>query len=134
MDLALRGKAALLVGASRGIGGAAALAMAKEGCAVAVIARGREGAEARAAECLQAGAPRALGIGADATDSESLRAAVDAAARDLGGLDIVVTLVGGSAPGKFTELDAASWRSAFDRNLFAAVNASRFALPHLLAK
>ena len=133
MDLELRGKAALLVGASRGIGGAAAVALAQEGCSVAVIARGAEGARERARLCSEAGAPKAVGLGADATDADQLRAAVDAAVRDLGRLDVLVTLVGGSQPGGFADSDDAAFRSAFDRNFFAAVRASQLALPHLLA-
>ena len=133
MDLGLKGKAALLVGASRGIGGATAVALAREGCAVAILARGQAGAEERARECLEAGAPAAIGIAADATHPEQLRTALDAALRHLGQLDVLVTLVGGSSPGGFAELDQAAWQSAFDRNLFAAVRISQLALPHLLA-
>src|SRR5438045_317182 len=107
MDLGLRGKTALLVGASRGIGGATAVALAREGCGVAVMARGQAGADERAAECLKAGAPAAVGLSADATKADQLRAAVDAALRHLGQLDILVTLVGGSSPGGFAEVDHA---------------------------
>jgi 3-oxoacyl-[acyl-carrier protein] reductase len=133
MDLQLSGRAALLIGASRGIGGAAAVALAREECAVAVVARGREGAEERARLCREAGAPKAIGIGADATDADQLRAAVDAAARDLGRLDALVTLVGGSTPGGFADLDEQAWLAVFERNLFSALRASKLALPHLLA-
>jgi 3-oxoacyl-[acyl-carrier protein] reductase len=132
MDLMLGHKAALLVGASRGIGGAAALSLAREGCSVAIVARGKDGAE-QAKLCREAGAPKAVAIAADATDAQALRAAVDAAARDLGRLDALVTLVGGSAPGGIAELDDAGWRSAFERNYFAPLAAARFALPHMLA-
>jgi 3-oxoacyl-[acyl-carrier protein] reductase len=133
MDLHLGGRRALLVGASRGIGGAAALSLAREGCAVAVVARGRADVDERVRLCLEAGAPRAAGIAADATDARALEAAVEAAARDLGGLDALVTLVGGSAPGTFADTDEAGWKAAFERNFVSAVNAARFALPHLLA-
>ena len=132
MDLGLRGKAALLVGATRGIGGAAALALAREGCAVAVIGRSRHGVEEQVRLCEEAGAPRAVGITADAVDGPQLRAAVNTAAATLGRLDILVTLVGGSAPGTFDELSYAGWQNAFQRNLWSAVRASKYALPKLL--
>lgn len=133
MDLGLSGKVALLVGAGRGLGGAAAAALAREGCRVAVVARTRQDVEARAAECRAAGAPEALAIAADATDAGQLEGAVEACVRDLGGLDILVTLVGGSQPGGTAELAAADWETAFGRNLWPAVRASRAALPHLVA-
>lgn len=133
MDLGLSGRAALLVGASRGIGGAAAMALAADGCSVAIVARGREGAEERAEACRKAGAPKAIGIGADATDAEQLRKAVAEAVRELRQIDALVTLVGGSSPGGFTDTDEATWKAAFERNFFAALRASQLALPHLLA-
>jgi 3-oxoacyl-[acyl-carrier protein] reductase len=131
MNLHLAGKAALLVGAGRGIGGAAAVALAGEGCSVAVVARTPESVEHRAQLCTAAGAPRALGIAADATDPAQLEAAVAQAADALGGLDILVTLVGGSQPGGTADIDDAGWNQAFARNLWPAVRASRHALPHL---
>ncbi len=128
MDLGLRGKSALLIGAGRGIGGAAALALAREGCSVAVVARTRETVEDRAAQCRKAGAPKSVGIAADATDPAQLERAVERAAEALGGLDILITLVGGSAPGGTADAD---WSAAWDHNFWPAVRASRFALPLL---
>lgn len=132
MDLQLSGKAALLVGAGRGIGGAAALELSREGCAVAVVARTPQAVEERARLCRGAGAPRAVGIAADATSPQDLARAVERAAGELGRLDLLVTLVGGSQPGGTAELDDAGWEAAFARNLWPAVRASRLALPHLL--
>lgn len=128
MDLGLSGKAALLIGAGRGIGGAAAVTLAREGCSVVVVARSREMVEAKAQECLQAGAPRALGIAADATEASQLERAVQGAAAALNGLDILITLVGGSGPGGTADAD---WSAAWDRNFWPAVRASRLALPFL---
>jgi 3-oxoacyl-[acyl-carrier protein] reductase len=133
MDLGLSGKSALLIGAGRGLGGAAALAMAREGCKVALVARTRADVEARAADCKALGAPQALAIVADATDPASLRRSVDITAMEFGSLDILVTLVGGSQPGGTAELTGADWEAAYDRNLWPAVRASRYALPHLIA-
>ena len=132
MDLRLAGKAALLVGAGRGIGGAAAVALAREGCSVAVVARTAAAVQERARLCLAAGAPKAIGIAADATSPEQLKAAVARAAAELSGIDILVTLVGGGQPGGTADTDDAGWESAFARNLWPAVRASRLALPHLI--
>ena len=132
MDLGLAGKAVLLVGAGRGLGGAAALAMAREGAQVAVVSRTRADVEARAAECRVAGAPKALAIAADAMDPAMLKGAIDSTVKELGGLDVLVTLVGGSMPGGTAELTGADWETAYEKNLWPAVRASRYALPHLI--
>jgi len=127
MDLELTEKCVLLIGAGRGLGGAAALAIAREGARVAVVARTRADVEARASECEAAGARKALAIAADATDAAQLDTAIEESASKLGGLDAVVTLVGGSQPGGTAELSDADWRSAYDRNLWPAIRASRSA-------
>ena len=132
MDLGLAGRRALLVGAGRGLGAASARALARERCSVALVARTRASVEERAAECHKDGAPKAVAIAADATVPEEIARAVQTAARELGGLDILVTLVGGSAPGG-TGMDDAGWTSALDRNLWPAIRAAREALPLLEA-
>ena len=133
MDLGLAGKSVLLVGAGRGLGAAAALAIAKEGACIAVMARTKAAVEERAAECRKAGAKKALAIAADATDPPQLKQAVDTTAAEFGSLDVLVTLVGGSQPGGTAELTGADWEAAYDRNLWPSVRASRYALPHLIA-
>jgi len=131
MDLELKSKAALLVGAGRGIGGASAIALSREGCKVALVARSADDLAARVHECLAAGAPEAHAIVADVTDKDQLEGAIERAAHTMGGLDILVTLVGGSQPGGAADTDDAGWDGAFAKNLWPAVRASRLALPHL---
>ena len=131
MDLGLEGKCILLIGAGRGLGGAAAVAIARERAQVAVVARTRADVEARARECDAAGAQKALAILADATDGAQLDAAIEQTAAQLGGIDALVTLIGGSQPGGTADLSDADWRSVYDRNLWPAIRASRSALPHL---
>src|SRR5260370_42094458 len=133
MDLGLAGKSALLIGAGRGLGGAAALAMASEGCKLALVARTRSDVEARAAACKAAGAGGALAIAADATDPAQLESAVETAAHEFGGLDVLVTLVGGSQPGGTAELSDADWQAAYHRNLWPAGRASRIPIHHLIS-
>jgi 3-oxoacyl-[acyl-carrier protein] reductase len=133
MDLGLAGKSALLIGAGRGLGAAAALAIAREGAKVAVVSRTKADVEARAIECTQAGAEKALAIVGDATDPVHLKHAIESTALEFGSLDILVTLVGGSTPGGTAELSGAEWEAAYERNLWPAVRASRYALQHLIA-
>src|SRR5438309_7456503 len=99
MDLLLDGWRALLLGAGRGLGGAAALALSGEHVSVALVARTRETVEECARLCRGAGAPKAVAIAADATVPAEVERAIQQAAAELGGLDILVTLVGGSQPG-----------------------------------
>jgi len=132
MDLQLEGSRALLLGGGRGLGGAAALALSEEQASVALVARTRKAVEERARLCREAGAPKAVAIAADATVAAELERAIREAASALGGLDILVTLVGGSQPGG-TELDDAGWDAALQRNLWPAVRATRLALPMLEA-
>ncbi|MFN2549241.1 MAG: SDR family NAD(P)-dependent oxidoreductase [Myxococcales bacterium] len=133
MDLQLAGRSVLLIGAGRGLGGAAAVALAREKAKVAVVARTAAAVEAKASECLKAGAEKTIGIAADATDPASLKKAIEATAAEFGGLDALVTLVGGSQPGGTAELSGADWEAAYERNLWPAIRASRYALPHLIA-
>jgi 3-oxoacyl-[acyl-carrier protein] reductase len=133
MDLGLKEKSVLLVGAGRGLGAAAAVSLSREHARVALVARTRPDVEARAKECEAAGADRTLAIAADATDPAQLDAAIEQTVSRFGGLDALVTLVGGSQPGGTAELTDAQWKSAYDRNLWPAIRATRTALPHLEA-
>jgi 3-oxoacyl-[acyl-carrier protein] reductase len=133
MDLGLAGKSVLLIGAGRGLGGAAAVAVSREKAKVAVVARTATAVEAKADECLKAGAEKALGIVADATDPASLKKAIETTAAEFGALDGLVTLVGGSQAGGTAELSGADWETAYERNLWPAIRASRYALTHLIA-
>lgn len=133
MDLGLRGRNVLLLGAGRGLGAAAAVAIAREGGRLALVARTAADVQARAAECAASGAEKAVAIAANASDPEALKVGVERAAQELGGLDAMVTLVGGSQPGGTAELSEEEWQGAYARNFWSAVRASRFALPHLVA-
>lgn len=132
MDLGLGGKSALLIGAGRGLGAAAALALAREGCKVAVVARTQETVERRAAACREAGAPVALAFSADACDPAALATVIERTARELGSIDILVNLVGGSQPGG-SDAAPEMWQQAMERNLWPAVRATQLALPYLTA-
>jgi 3-oxoacyl-[acyl-carrier protein] reductase len=128
MDLQLAGKRALLLGAGRGLGGAAALSLAREGARVALVARTQADVEARAQACREAGAQQAHAFAADATDPAQLDEVFARATRALGGLDVLVMLVGGSAPGGTPDAD---FQAAFARNFWPALRASQLAVPRM---
>ena len=128
MDLKLEGKAALITGSSRGIGRAIAASLAREGVRVCVSARGAEALEQTAAELRAAGAQVATFVG-DVATPEGATAAVDAAARAFGTLDILVNNVGGSGgAGSFDQATAPQWKDVMDRNLMSAVWCSQRAV------
>jgi NAD(P)-dependent dehydrogenase (short-subunit alcohol dehydrogenase family) len=127
MDLGLSGKRALVTGGSMGIGKAVALALAAEGCRVAIAARGRE-ALAQAAKEIGADA---LTVPADCTQPEDIRRMVQEVVARFGGLDILVSSVGAAKSGRFLELSDDDWRESLELKLFGIVRTCREALPHM---
>ena len=83
MDLELKGKKALITGGSRGLGRAAALALAGEGCDIAIVARTQETLDQTAAELRETGV-RVMPIKADVTDPDDIRRMVAEGSAGLG--------------------------------------------------
>lgn len=127
MDLELEGKAAIVTGASRGIGRAIALTLAREGCDVALAAR-TEATLMEAEREVAATGVRATAIVADVTAADDVERMVRDAAARLGRIDILVNNAGGS----FSD-DEDGWRDAFAANIGAAVRCTRAAVPHMRA-
>jgi 3-oxoacyl-[acyl-carrier protein] reductase len=130
MDLGLRGKNAAITGSSQGIGYAIATALAKEGCNVALSARGEQRLRA-AVKDMQALGVTAAGIVADLATEEGCKRFVDGAVRELGGIDILVNNVGGMIPGTLDSLSSEQWEKVLSVNLMAAVYTTKYALPHV---
>ncbi len=125
MDLELRGKVALVTGASRGIGRAIALALAAECCDVALVARGEDRLREAEAEVSVAGV-RTAAIPGDVTVAYDVARMVRECVERLGRLDILVNNAGGSFPD-----EDAGWENAFRANVESAVRATREAVPHI---
>ena len=122
MDLQLTGRKALITGASRGIGRAIAIELAREGCDLALCARGAEPLEALAKELGGTVYTQAV----DVSDEQAVAGFVDAAAEELSGLDIVVSNV---SAGGLKGPD--QWRLSFEADLMAFVRMVEAAVPHL---
>ena len=133
MDLGLRGKVALITGGSRGIGRMTALRLAEEGCDVAICARNAAGVE-RTLEELRVFGGRVHGSAADVTAAGEVERFVQESAAALGGVDLLVANVGGSAGGELLDSTPEDWLRTFDLNLFHAVRAIRAAVPHMQAR
>ncbi len=131
MDLHLKGLRALVTGASRGLGYAVALGLAREGAALALNSRDPEKLSAAARTLAQGTGAQVIAAPGDLTDPLVPEKLVAQAVAALGGLDLLVTNAGGPPPGRFETFDDAAWQRAIDLSLMAHVRLIRAALPHL---
>ncbi|MFP4056394.1 MAG: SDR family NAD(P)-dependent oxidoreductase [Candidatus Brocadiia bacterium] len=117
--MALEGKVALVTGGGRGIGRAIALALAREGAAVAVTARSADQLDHTAQLLREAGSP-ALAVPADVAQPDQVRRMADQVARELGPVDILVNNAGMARFAPVLEAKAEDWRRMFEVNLLGA--------------
>jgi 3-oxoacyl-[acyl-carrier protein] reductase len=120
VDLGLKGKVALVAGASRGIGRATALSLAREGCSLALTARGPDGLEQVAEEARSTGA-EVLTVTCDVTITADAERFVSDAASRFGRVDALVTSVHFSAPG----FEDSAWQQSLDTLFLPAVRLAR---------
>ena len=113
MDLQLKGKTALILGGSKGLGRGVADALATEGVAVAIVARGQEALDRAVSEIASRGA-KAVGFAADLADWPSLEAAANAARKQLGPIDILLNNSGGPPPSGVVGVSAEIWEKQFN--------------------
>jgi len=126
MDLGLKGRRAVILGGTRGIGRAIAETLAGEGADVAVCARNADQV-AETTEALREMGVNATGGAVDITDGEALKSWIGSVAGTLGGIDILISNAGAMAQGN----GPASWQKNFDLDILGAVNAFDAAEPHL---
>jgi 3-oxoacyl-[acyl-carrier protein] reductase len=126
MDLGLKGRKALVTGASKGLGFGCAQALAAEGSQVFVVSRDEERIS-KAAEKLGA----AGYLAADVARGEDCERVVAAAADKLGGLDILVANAGGPPPGTFMSTEIDDWETGWNLSLMSVIRLVKHALPHL---
>jgi 3-oxoacyl-[acyl-carrier protein] reductase len=120
MDLGLKGKWALVGGASKGLGLGCAQSLAREGVNVVIVARGADALQAAATELRQLGTT-ILAVAVDIT-TESGREAIWSVAGGPGkNFDIVVTNAGGPPPGDFRTWDREAWIKAVDANMLTPI-------------
>jgi len=131
MDLNVRDRVAAVAGASKGLGRATALSLAREGCRVAICARGAEALAATAAELAEiaGGQDRVLALQLDVV-AEPERF-VETVAERFGGLHIIVPNAGGPPQGGALDLDADAFRAAVEANCVASIRMAQAAVPHM---
>jgi NAD(P)-dependent dehydrogenase (short-subunit alcohol dehydrogenase family) len=132
MAVAIKGQVALVTGASRGIGRACALSLAREGCRLALLARDEAALNDTVAQCAALGV-ETLPLLCDLRDRQALAAAVERCAAELGGLNILVNNAGVWHGGTAAEAEADGIDEMIDVNLRAVVQLTRLALPHIIA-
>jgi 3-oxoacyl-[acyl-carrier protein] reductase len=131
MDLQLKEKCALVTGASRGLGFATALTLAREGCRIAINSRDESKVRA-AAEAIHAETgSQTVALVGDVSQASAAERLVKSAAVELGGLDLLFTNAGGPPAGGFESFDDGAWQSAIDLSFTSHVRLIRAALPYL---
>jgi 3-oxoacyl-[acyl-carrier protein] reductase len=131
MDLLLKGKTALVLAASKGLGKACATLLAREGADVVIGARDPRTLAATAGEISAMGKGRVLAIPVDVQRPGEAKAFVEKAVEAFGRIDILVNNAGGPPFGKFESFDESAWQSAFELSLLSTVRFSRLVIPHM---
>ena len=129
----LRGKKAIVTGASRGIGVNIALRLAERGVNLALVARSAEGLQ-RVKDAVEALGVKAVALAADIGELEGLRGLVERATRELGPLDLLVNNAGVIPAGRFHELGAEEHERAMAVNLLGPMRLVRLVLPGMIAR
>jgi len=131
MDLNLKDKAALITAASKGLGYATALQLAREGCKVAINGRDETTIQKAAEKIQKETGTQVIGLAGDASLPDVPTTLVQQTVDAFGGLDILITNTGGPQPGSIDSLDEAAWQKGVDLCLMAHVRLIKSALPHL---
>lgn len=129
----LKNKNALITGAGKGIGKAIALALAKEGVNVILLARTQDEIDNVAAKARSLRV-KALALTADVADINSVNFAVDKALAEFKTIDILINNAGIAAFGNFLELEPAAWERIIQVNLMGTYYVTRAVLPNMIER
>lgn len=129
----LKGKNALITGAGKGIGRAVALALAKEGANVAILAR-TEAQLQEVATAAKAHGVKVAIVVADVADMKAVNTAVEKAKSTLGAFDILINNAGTAKFGKFLELSPEDWERNIQVNLMGVYYVTRAVLPDMIER
>lgn len=129
----LQGKIALVTGAGKGIGHAIAIALAKEGVHVGLLARTEKDLVTVSEEVKALGVRSAIAT-ADVSDLQSVNTAVENIQKELGNIDILINNAGTAKFGKFLDLEPAEWEAQIKVNLFGVYYVTRAVLPQMIER
>ena len=133
MDLGLKGKVALVAGASKGLGFAVAQELARAGARVSIASRD-DAAIRAAAERLGENGGDVLGAPLDVRSADGIEQWVAATTAKFGGIDLLFTNSGGPPAGAALSFDDAAWKDAVELLLFSALRMTRAAVPSMQAR
>lgn len=131
MDLKLKNKIALVTGASTGLGYAAALGLAKEGCKVVINGRNEKTLNSAVEKIQNETGSQVIGVVGDVSLPDVPEKIIQQTVQAFGGLDILITNTGGSAHGSIDVLNEEEWQKGIDLYLMSHVRLIKFALPYL---
>jgi 3-oxoacyl-[acyl-carrier protein] reductase len=131
MDFGLKGKRAIVMAASRGLGYASALGLAREGCRLVICSRDQARVEAAAESIRKATGADVKALEADVSSAAEAKRLVDAAVSAYGGLEIVVHNAGGPPAGETLAMTDEQWQKAFEQNLLSFTRIVGAAVPEM---
>lgn len=131
MDLGLRGKNALVIASSQGLGKAVAAELVKEGANVMLTSRSEDKLREVQEELEQLGEGRVTYFPCDITKPEEIKALVSETQKRLGTIHILLNNAGGPPSGGFADFDDDAWEKAFELNLLSYIRIIREVLPDL---
>ena len=131
MEFGLKGKRALVLAASRGLGYASAMGLAREGCKLVICSRDQARIEAAAASIRKETGADVTALVADVSSGAEAKRLVDAAVQAYGGLEIVVHNAGGPPAGETLAMTDEQWQKAFEQNLLSFTRIAGAAVPEM---
>lgn len=131
MDLGLKGKVAMVAGASKGLGYAAAKALAGEGAIVGIASRDKAAIEKAAADLARETGGIIIPFEADVRNPGAITAWAASLEKEHGGIDLLYANSGGPPAGSALEFDDAGWQEAFELLLLSAIRMCRAAVPSM---
>jgi len=131
MNLGLKNKVAIVLGASKGLGKACAKALALEGSQVVIGSRDEKILKDTALELEKETGSKILAVSTDVTIPKDLENFVARTIKKFGRIDILVNNAGGPPAGKFESFGDRQWQSAFETNLLSAIRLTRLVIPHM---
>jgi 3-oxoacyl-[acyl-carrier protein] reductase len=133
MDLQLRGRVAVITGASRGLGEGIARGLAREGCRLALCARNIDPLNETAASIREEYGVEVLTQAVDITEHGRVEDFIDLAGDHFNSIDILVNNAGGNRRKPFEETTDEDWQAVLELNLLGHLRSTRAAIPHLKA-
>jgi len=133
MDLGLKGKVAMVGGASRGLGYAVAEALAREGAIVSISSSTQASIE-EAGKRLSSGGAQVLAMPVDVRHGDQIASWGQKTVDQFGGVDLLFTNAGGPPSGPVVSFDDAAWQNAIDLLLFSTLRMVRAAVPSMKAR